>query len=79
MNHDIKIVSVSLPTPLVKELDKICDLEHKNRSELYREALRQYIKMRRWMQLREYTAAKASAVGMQSVNIEGLIDGLSEA
>jgi metal-responsive CopG/Arc/MetJ family transcriptional regulator len=59
MAQDIKIVSVSIPTELVKELDRICDREHCNRSELYRDALRQYLKLRRWQALREYTTAKA--------------------
>ncbi|MCA9319451.1 MAG: ribbon-helix-helix protein, CopG family [Planctomycetes bacterium] len=70
MAQDIKIVSVSIPTPLVKELDRVCDLEHRNRSELYREALRQYLKLRRWQTLREYSTAKVAG---QDIDIEKLI------
>lgn len=73
MAQDIKIVSVSIPLKLVKELDRVCDLEHRNRSELYREALRQYLKMRRWQTLREYGAAKAVAAGGRAVDVEKLI------
>lgn len=76
MGQDIKIVSISIPLDLVKELDHICDLEHRNRSELYREALRQYIKLRRWQTLREYGAAKASDAGGRGIDIEGLIEGM---
>lgn len=74
MAQDIKIVSVSIPLKLVQELDQVCDLEHRNRSELYREALRQYLKMRRWQALREYSAAKASATGVGHIDVEKIIE-----
>ena len=77
MAQDIKIVSVSIPAQLVKELDRVCDLEHRNRSELYREALRQYLKLRRWHALREYSSAKVAAAGGRSVDVEKLIDELT--
>ena len=73
MVQDIKIVRVSIPTDLVRELDRVCDLEYRNRSELYREALRQYLKLRRWQTLREYGAAKAAQAGPQSIDVERMI------
>ena len=76
MAQDIKIVSVSIPLKLVQELDRVCDLEHRNRSELYREALRHYLKMRRWNQLREYGFAKAAAAGGRQIDVEKLIEEL---
>ena len=77
MAQEIKIVSVSIPVELVKELDRVCDLEHRNRSELYREALRQYLKLRRWQTLREYSAAKAAEAGGRSIDIEKMIEELA--
>ena len=74
MAQDIKIVSVSIPLKLVQELDQVCDQEHRNRSELYREALRQYLKMRRWHALREYSAAKGSAAGTGHIDVEKIIE-----
>lgn len=74
MGQDIKIVSVSIPVDLVRELDAVCDAEHRNRSELYREALRQYLKLRRWQALREYGSAKASDAGGRNIDIESLIE-----
>jgi len=45
------------------------------RSELFREALRQYIKRRRWEKIREYGAKKAAELGIKSEkDIEKLID-----
>ena len=77
MGQDIKIVSVSIPVDLVRELDQICDLEHRNRSELYREALRQYLRLRRWQNLREYSSAKGAAASGEGIDLEGLIDELT--
>ncbi len=77
MNQEIKIVSVSIPADLVRQLDKVCDLEHRNRSELYREALRQYLKLRRWQALREYSAAKAAVAGSDGIDLEKIIEELS--
>ena len=77
MAQDIKIVSVSIPAQLVRELDAVCDMEHRNRSELYREALRQYLRMRRWQNLREYSSGKAAAAGVQGFDVEKLIEELS--
>ena len=40
------VVSVSLPPAMVAELDLVCKIEHRTRSELIREALRQYCRWR---------------------------------
>ena len=76
MSQDIKIVSVSIPVGLVQELDRVCDLEHRNRSELYREALRQYLWTRRWQALRAYSIAQAARGGdaRSLPDLERLID-----
>jgi metal-responsive CopG/Arc/MetJ family transcriptional regulator len=36
------VVAISLPPEMVVELDALCKKEHRTRSELVREALRQY-------------------------------------
>ncbi len=41
------VVSVSLPPEMVAELDLVCKVEHRTRSELIREALRRYYDKRR--------------------------------
>lgn len=77
MSQEIKIVSVSIPADLVRELDRVCDLEHRNRSELYRESLRQYLKLRRWQALREYSVAKVAAAGSDGIDLEKIVEELS--
>ena len=41
-----KLVTISLPPPLLKEAEKVAKEEHRNMSELFREALRFYIETR---------------------------------
>jgi metal-responsive CopG/Arc/MetJ family transcriptional regulator len=38
-----KTLTISLPPPMVEELDRVRQREHRTRSELVREALRQYV------------------------------------
>ena len=38
-----RTVTISLPPPMVEELDRVRQREHRTRSELVREALRQYV------------------------------------
>lgn len=40
-----KTLTISLPPPMVEELDRVRQREHRTRSELVREALRQYVAM----------------------------------
>ena len=41
-----KLVTISLPAPLLKEAEKVAKEEYRNMSELFREALRFYIETR---------------------------------
>ncbi len=42
-------ITISLPPELMKEIDRLAVSEHRTRSELLREAFRQYLeKQRRW-------------------------------
>ena len=41
-----RLVTISLPPPLLKEAEKVAKEEHRNMSELFREALRFYIETR---------------------------------
>jgi len=41
--RDTKTLTISLPSQLVAELDRVREREHRSRSEILREALRRYI------------------------------------
>ncbi|MEE9591844.1 MAG: ribbon-helix-helix protein, CopG family [Thermodesulfobacteriota bacterium] len=49
-----KIMTLSLPPEMVKEVERIVKEENRTKSELFREALRRYIKDKRWLQIRQW-------------------------
>ena len=69
-----KIQTISLPPEIVKQIEKIIKEEGMTKSELFREALREYIRKRRWEKTREYGARKAVEVGIKEEDIERIID-----
>ncbi len=53
-------ITISLPPELMEEVDRLAATEHRTRSELLREAFRQYMeRQRRWEQL--FTLGRRSA------------------
>ncbi|HPF20495.1 MAG TPA: ribbon-helix-helix protein, CopG family [Syntrophomonas sp.] len=44
---DSKRISITIPVDLLGELDTLCHLEHKNRSEIVRQAIVDYLEERR--------------------------------
>ncbi len=59
-----KVVTVSLPPGLLKDMERLTKEEGRTRSELFREALREYIATRRWHRIRRWgeAAARRTAV-----------------
>ncbi|MEK7308332.1 MAG: ribbon-helix-helix protein, CopG family [Nitrospirota bacterium] len=49
-----KVMTLSLPPEMVKEVDKLTKEEKRTKSELFREALRKYISDKRWKQIRQW-------------------------
>ncbi|MGZ3559156.1 MAG: CopG family ribbon-helix-helix protein, partial [Thermodesulfobacteriota bacterium] len=47
------VLSISLPPELCSDLDLVANQERRSRSELVREAVRQYILLSRWKTLRQ--------------------------
>ena len=70
-----KIQTISLPPEIVKQIEKIIKEEGMTKSELFREALREYIRKRRWEKIREYGARKAAEFGgVKEEDVERIID-----
>lgn len=58
-------VTISLPPEVAVEVDRLAQQEGRTRSELFREAFRQYAeRRRRWDQLFAYGEERAAAEGM---------------
>lgn len=63
-------VTISLPPDLASEVDRLARQEGRTRSELLREAFRQYAeRRRRWDQLFAYGESRAAAVGLSEASV----------
>lgn len=73
---DLKKILVSLPDSLLNEVDRIVELEQKNRSQFIREAMRLYLREREKIELRE--KLKNGYLAMGKINLElaeeGIVD-----
>jgi len=75
-----KPVSVSLPPPLIKEVERVAKRQHQTTSELVRAALRQYltdVEARRaaWKRARAYGTKKATELGIRTEDdVQRVID-----
>ncbi len=49
-----KIMTLSLPPEMAKEVETLVKEENRTKSELFREALRKYINDKRWQQIRQW-------------------------
>ena len=74
MPRKSSILSISLPPELTTDLDEVASQERRSRSELVREAVRQYILLNRWRALREKASLKAIGRGLREEDVERFID-----
>jgi len=49
-----KVITLSLPPKMVKEVEQIVKEEKRTKSGLFREALRKYINDKRWQEIRQW-------------------------
>jgi CopG family transcriptional regulator/antitoxin EndoAI len=68
------VLSISLPPELSTDLDEVASQERRSRSELVREAVRQYILLNRWRALREKASLRAIGRGLKEEDVERFID-----
>jgi len=68
-----KVINISLPDDLLREIDAYAREEHRTRSELFREAARQYIEGRRWRRLREIGSRTARDLGLSEEDVERIV------
>jgi CopG family transcriptional regulator/antitoxin EndoAI len=68
------ILSISLPPDLALDLGSAAKQEMRSRSELVREAVRQYLLAAKWRALRQKAALKAAEQGLKEDDIERLVD-----
>jgi len=70
-----KPITVSLPPSLLRDAERIAKEETRTRSEVIRDALRQYITSRRWQRLRQWGTEAADRLGLKTeADLERLLD-----
>lgn len=70
-----KPIAVSLPTGLLREMERVAKEETRTRSDLIRDALQQYLASRRWQRLRKWGAETAARLGLKTEDdLQRLLD-----
>jgi CopG family transcriptional regulator/antitoxin EndoAI len=70
-----KPITVSLPLDLLQETQRVALEEARTRTDLIRDALRQYLASRRWQRLREWGAESAERLGLKTeADLQRLLD-----
>lgn len=68
-----KNISVTMPSAMIKEAEKLARKENRTMSELIREAFRQYQLEQEWQRILAYGRAKAKALGIKESDVVPLI------
>lgn len=74
MATERRVISLSIPPPLLKEAAKTARTEHRTMSELFREALRVYLWQARRQRLLEAGRRIRLETGIGPEDIEGVVD-----
>lgn len=68
--------TISLPPKLAREVDKQAMAEGRTRSELFREAVRQYlVRTERWEQIFAYGESVAAEQGLTEADVDRVVAG----
>jgi CopG family transcriptional regulator/antitoxin EndoAI len=68
-----RVRSLSLPSDLVREADRLAKQEGRTRTEVLREAVRRYGEERRWRGLQRYGSGRARKLGLKEADVEGAV------
>jgi CopG family transcriptional regulator/antitoxin EndoAI len=74
MPRTTAIWNISLPPEMAKEAETVAKKEARTKSELVREALRQYLWSAKWRNLQAYGQKQARKLGIREEDVERLID-----
>lgn len=73
------VISISFPSQLSKEVDKMAKAEHRTKSGFIQEAVRYYLESRRWKKLQRKITGRAREMGIETEDdIEALVDSVRE-
>ncbi|WP_027717794.1 CopG family ribbon-helix-helix protein [Desulfovirgula thermocuniculi] len=67
--------TISLPPQMAEKAKALAKLENRSKSELVREALRQYMALREWEQMQAKASLKAQALGItDEAKVEEIVE-----
>lgn len=70
-----KPITISLPLDLLQQTQRLAREESRTRTDLIRDALRQYLATRRWQRLRQWGAETAERLGLKTeADLRRLLD-----
>ncbi len=70
-----KPITISLPTNILRETERIAKEEVRTRTDVIREALNQYVASRRWQRLRQWGAQTAKRLELKTEeDLQNLLD-----
>ena len=70
-----KPITISLPTDMLRETERIAKEEVRTRTDVIREALNQYVASRRWQRLRQWGAQTAERLELKTEeDLRNLLD-----
>ena len=69
-----KLISISLLPELIEEVERMAKEEKRTRSEFFREAIRRYIKEKKWERIYRYGRLKAQEQGLAEEDVDRLVD-----
>ncbi len=65
--------NISLPEPLLAEIQSAAQAEHRSVDEVLTDAVKRYVEERSWTKLLDYGADRARALGVKESDIDRLI------
>jgi len=65
--------NISLPEPLLAEIQSAAQAEHRSVDEVLTDAVKRYIEERSWTKLLDYGAERAKALGVKESDVDRLI------
>jgi metal-responsive CopG/Arc/MetJ family transcriptional regulator len=74
-----KVINISLPEELLREIDETAAAEHRTRSEWLRESARRSLSDQRWRRIQAEVSERARAAGIFTEDdVEDFLDSLPE-
>ena len=65
--------NISLPEPLLAEIQSVTEAQHRTPDELAADAIRQYLKEHSWVEFVERNARRAKEMGISEGDVDRLI------